>query len=150
MLAWNDGCIWKVFCCWAGLLDQCSQRLLCCTSTCAAVSLGSPSSCCTNFPKASVLYSRFYVTRISWSITFLAVLSTESGGKHTLLIKMNQNPEAQTWLFLSFESNAIFSNCVIPLVCWVQSEEDELELVSLGCCLLRDSKMLEMSFTTAF
>ncbi|XP_063269043.1 myocyte-specific enhancer factor 2A isoform X3 [Prinia subflava] len=30
------------------------------------------------------------------------------------------------------------------------SEEDELELVSLGCCLLRDSKMLEMSFTTAF
>lgn len=95
-------------------------------------------------------YCWFYVTRISWGITFLALLSTESCGKSTLLIKMNQNPEAQTWLFLSFKSNAIFSNCVIPLVCWVQSEEDELELVSLGCCLLRDSKMLEMSFTTAF
>lgn len=39
-----------------------------------------------------------------------------------------------TFYFI-FESNAIFSNCVIPLVCWVQSEEDELELVSLGCCL---------------
>lgn len=39
-----------------------------------------------------------------------------------------------------FESNAIPSNCVIPLVCCVQSEEDEMELVSLGSCLTREEE----------
>lgn len=151
MLAWNDGCMWRVFCCWAGYWISAGRDCRAAPPRVQPCPWGHQALAAPISPKPLFAqYSRFYVTRISSSITFLAVLSTESGSKSTLLIKMNQNPEAQTWLCLSFGSNAIFSNCVIPLVCWVQSEEDELELVSLGCCLLRDSEMLEMSFTTAF
>lgn len=142
-------CVWKVFCHWAGYLwDQSSQI------TMLHFYMSSMCSCFLVFTK---LFLHYFYQTCSFStvfsnwlelckiIYFLIVLFTETGGKFALLLKWKSWRTNVTFSFI-FESDAIFSNCVIPLVCWVQSEEDELELVSLGYCLMRERKMLNVFY----